>query len=72
MPDHDLFEQTLFSISDPDHPDYGKHLSREKVKVITQILPIARIEDVLTLDIDKTILKESSTALHSSELGIRS
>jgi tripeptidyl-peptidase-1 len=32
MPDHELFEQTLFNISDPDHEDYGKHLNREELR----------------------------------------
>lgn len=31
-PDHDLFEATLFSVSDPDHASYGQHLKREEVK----------------------------------------
>jgi tripeptidyl-peptidase-1 len=33
MPDQALFEQTLLAVSSPDHPDYGKHLTREEVKV---------------------------------------
>ncbi|PQE05720.1 tripeptidyl peptidase sed3 protein [Rutstroemia sp. NJR-2017a BVV2] len=32
QPNHDLFEQKLFTISTPDHQDYGKHLTREEVK----------------------------------------
>ncbi|PVH98258.1 tripeptidyl-peptidase-like protein [Periconia macrospinosa] len=31
-PNHDLFEQTLFAVSTPDHPRYGKHLKREELK----------------------------------------
>lgn len=34
MPDHDLFEQTLFEISTPDHPSYGKHLNHEEVRAL--------------------------------------
>jgi tripeptidyl-peptidase-1 len=32
QPNHELFEQKLFTISTPDHQDYGKHLTREEVK----------------------------------------
>lgn len=32
MPDHDIFEQTLFDISTPGHDDYGKHLNRHELR----------------------------------------
>lgn len=34
MPDHDLFEQTLYSISTPDHPTYGQHLNHEELRAL--------------------------------------
>lgn len=34
MPNHALFEQTLYTISTPDHPNYGKHLKREEAKAL--------------------------------------
>jgi subtilase family serine protease len=36
MPNHALFEETLYSISTPDHPSYGNHLSHEEVKRLVQ------------------------------------
>jgi len=33
-PNHALFEQTLFEVSDPDHAKYGQHLKREEVKAL--------------------------------------
>ncbi|CAG8980950.1 hypothetical protein HYALB_00003809 [Hymenoscyphus albidus] len=33
-PNHDLFEKTLFAVSDPKHPKYGKHLKRHEVKAL--------------------------------------
>lgn len=32
MPDHALFEETLFTISTPDHPNYGNHLTHAELK----------------------------------------
>ncbi|KAI1817405.1 subtilisin-like protein [Poronia punctata] len=32
QPNHDVFEQTLYNVSTPQHPLYGQHLSRERVK----------------------------------------
>ncbi|KAM5352648.1 hypothetical protein ACJ41O_005370 [Fusarium nematophilum] len=32
--DHHLLERTLSEVSDPDHPNYGKHLSREEAKAL--------------------------------------
>ena len=32
MPDHALFEETLYTISTPDHPNYGNHLSHAELK----------------------------------------
>ncbi|KAF7552558.1 hypothetical protein G7046_g7379 [Stylonectria norvegica] len=31
---HELFERTLYEVSDPSHPSYGKHLSREEAKAL--------------------------------------
>ncbi|CAI6333564.1 unnamed protein product [Periconia digitata] len=31
-PNHDIFEETLFAVSSPDHPRYGQHLKREELK----------------------------------------
>ncbi|XMA07434.1 hypothetical protein WAI453_000225 [Rhynchosporium graminicola] len=36
MPDHDLFEKTLFEVSDPSHPSYGQHLNHEEVRALTK------------------------------------
>lgn len=33
-PNHDLFEKTLFAVSDPSHPKYGQHLKRHEVKAL--------------------------------------
>ncbi|TVY68851.1 Tripeptidyl-peptidase [Lachnellula suecica] len=33
-PNPALFEQTLFQVSDPGHPKYGKHLERHQVKAL--------------------------------------
>ncbi|KAH8685898.1 putative Tripeptidyl-peptidase sed2 [Tricladium varicosporioides] len=33
-PDHELFEKTLFAVSDPEHPSYGQHLKRHEVKAL--------------------------------------
>lgn len=33
-PDHTLFEQTLFQVSDPNHSKYGQHLKRDEVKAL--------------------------------------
>ncbi|KAK0109102.1 vesicle formation at the endoplasmic reticulum [Cadophora gregata f. sp. sojae] len=36
MPDHDLFEKTLYDVSTPDHPSYGQHLTHEEVRALVQ------------------------------------
>lgn len=33
MADHDRFEKMLLSVSSPNHADYGKHLTRDEIKV---------------------------------------
>lgn len=33
-PNHDLFEKTLFAVSDPNHAKYGQHLKRHEVKAL--------------------------------------
>ncbi|KAF5021346.1 hypothetical protein F66182_6614 [Fusarium sp. NRRL 66182] len=32
--DHELLERTIYEVSDPDHANYGKHLSRESAKAL--------------------------------------
>ncbi|KAJ4133425.1 hypothetical protein NW768_005009 [Fusarium equiseti] len=32
--DHKLLERALYDTSDPEHPKYGKHLSREAAKAL--------------------------------------
>jgi len=32
MPDEELFQQTLYDISTPDHESYGQHLNREELR----------------------------------------
>ncbi|RDW58856.1 hypothetical protein BP6252_13332 [Coleophoma cylindrospora] len=44
--DHDLFEQTLFAISTPTHPSYGKHLNSKDAKDIVRSTNLS-IESVL-------------------------
>lgn len=34
MPDHALFEQTLYDISTPDHEKYGQHLNHEEIRAL--------------------------------------
>jgi tripeptidyl-peptidase-1 len=36
MPNHALFEQTLYDISTPDHESYGQHLSHDEVRSLVQ------------------------------------
>ncbi|KAH7419956.1 peptidase S8/S53 domain-containing protein [Cadophora sp. MPI-SDFR-AT-0126] len=36
MPDHDLFEKTLYEVSTPDHPSYGQHLNHEEVRALVK------------------------------------
>jgi len=34
QPDAELFERTLYEVSDPAHPRYGKHLSRDQLSTL--------------------------------------
>jgi subtilase family serine protease len=36
MSNHELFEQTLYDISTPDHESYGQHLSHDKVRSLVK------------------------------------
>ena len=31
---HELLERAIYEVSDPDHANYGKHLSRESAKAL--------------------------------------
>ncbi|KAF8852162.1 hypothetical protein BDZ45DRAFT_749921 [Acephala macrosclerotiorum] len=47
MPDHDLFEKTLYDISTPDHQDYWRHLNHEEVRTLVNP-EVAATEAVLS------------------------
>ncbi|KAF4635294.1 hypothetical protein G7Y89_g2815 [Cudoniella acicularis] len=59
-PDHELFEKTLFAVSDPKHSSYGQHLKREEVKALVKprdestetVLSWLRISGISESDID--------------------
>lgn len=36
MPDDELFQQTLYDISTPDHERYGQHLNREELRSLVK------------------------------------
>jgi len=38
QPNKDLFEKTLYDVSTPQHPMYGKHLKKEEVKAMLKPL----------------------------------
>lgn len=40
----DIFEQTLYSISTPQHPSYGRHLSRDELtESMSPVPPVFRL-----------------------------
>lgn len=36
MPDHELFEHTLYAISTPGHDKYGQHLNHDEVRALVK------------------------------------
>jgi len=41
QPNLDIFEQTLYSISTPQHPQYGRHLSRDELAESMSPIPLS-------------------------------